>query len=667
MPRTRRDHATAQKTNGLRLVAGFLTICSLFSIALYTNGAEVAEIPIADTGSPADRLNPDDVEAFVDGVVLALMAQERIAGSAVAVVSAERPLLFKGYGWANADTGERVDPQKHLFIVASITKLFTASAILQLAERGQVDLQANIRTYLPDIALDTSQGPVTVAHLLSHTAGFDEPFSFTGPYAAMVAAPVSEQIERAAPKAHVYPPGSVTAYCNFCYVLLGEIIARVSGVPYDEYISSKFLGPLEMTSSTMKINHLGPERDSEETRALRGRLAESHQLSDGGFRSQSFPPGMPTTSAAGGLRATAVDMARFMRLYLNRGVLDGKTVLAPQTAGLFLQPLHQHAPGSGTNNYGFWSWTSGEHTLVGHGGSGLNQKSKLVMIPELGLGIFIATNSASGSALRILPEYFLQHFFPSADYDPPSPPSDFKDRAARYEGDYLQTRRSRSGFLKFFSTLSTMSARTTDDGFLVFGSGEKARRYVETAPDQFASLDNGRVLSFAGEPGEKARWLFPDDNGLDVYERVEKTSIAGVALPFLLTVIGSMALLVVSCVEWRKGTALPAGRLHTAAYFISILSGASWLIALLFLGLGFASIASDPTGALFDGWPAAVTKPYFSFIWVTITLSILMIVTVLPAVLLEGWTTRKRALYLLVAGSFAYAMIAGFQWNLFTP
>ena len=667
MLRMYRAHATANKRYGLCLVAGLFVICGLSSFALHANGATVIENPTADTGSPANRLNPDEIEAFVDGVVLALMAQERIAGAAVSVVSAERPLLFKGYGWANVDTSERVDPHKHLFIVASITKLFTASAVLLLAEQGQLDLQTNIATYLPDIALDMSQGPVTVSHLLSHTAGFDEPFSFIGPYASMVAAPANEQIERVAPKAQVYPPGSVTAYCNFCYVLLGEIVARVSGIPYDEYITNNFLRPLQMSSSTMMINHKGPELDSEETRALRGRLAESHEPSDGWFRTQSFPPGSPTTSAAGGLRATAIDMARFMRLYLNRGVLDGKTLLAPQTAGLFMQPLHQHATGSGTNNYGFWSWTAGEHTLVGHGGSGLNQKSKLVMVPELGLGIFVATNSASGSALRILPEYFLQHFFPSADYEPPSPPTDFKDRAARYEGDYLQTRRSRSGFSKFFSTLSPTPARTTDDGYLVFGSGDKARRYVETGTDRFVSVDNGRVLSFAGEPGEKARWLFPDDNGLDVYERIEKTSIAGAALPFLFALSGSIALLIVSCMGSRQGAASPAGWLQKTAQFTSTLAGTSWLIAFLLFVWGFASIASDPTDYLSDGWPAAVTKPYFLFIWVTITLSILMILTVPPAVLSTSWTTRKRALYLLVAGSFGYAMTVGFHWNLFTP
>jgi len=163
-----------------------------------------------------DISDPADVETFFDTAIPAGMAEYNIPGAVVAVVSDGELVYAKGYGYADIKTETLVDPETTLFHVGSITKLFTWTCVMQQVEKGTIDLDTDVNTYLKDVSLpETYPGqPVTMRHLMTHSAGFEE----TEVHFA-VADPADLYSFRIYCKetipAMVYPPGTVTSYSNY--------------------------------------------------------------------------------------------------------------------------------------------------------------------------------------------------------------------------------------------------------------------------------------------------------------------------------------------------------------------------------------------------------------------------------------------------------------------
>src|ERR1700719_51945 len=128
---------------------------------------------------PAVKPHPvgdaNDLEAFFDGALLVQLESKHIAGAVVAVVVGDKLVFAKGYGYADVETRRKVDPEKTLFRIASISKLFTWTAVMQLVEEGKIDLDADVNKYLKDLQIPaTFEKPVTLKNLLTHTPGFED-------------------------------------------------------------------------------------------------------------------------------------------------------------------------------------------------------------------------------------------------------------------------------------------------------------------------------------------------------------------------------------------------------------------------------------------------------------------------------------------------------------
>jgi CubicO group peptidase (beta-lactamase class C family) len=160
-------------------------------------------------------------------------------------------LFTRGYGKANVEKGEPVLADKTLFRIASITKLFTTTAVMQLAEEGKLDLHRDINTYLTDVEIpNTYPGrPLTLHHLLTHSAGFEEHYTGSGARDASDVEPLDEYLSEQMP-ARVRPPGEVSSYSNYGMSLAGLVVQEVSGVPFDRYVEENVLDPLRMESTT---------------------------------------------------------------------------------------------------------------------------------------------------------------------------------------------------------------------------------------------------------------------------------------------------------------------------------------------------------------------------------------------------------------------------------
>ncbi|HME68634.1 MAG TPA: serine hydrolase domain-containing protein [Myxococcota bacterium] len=194
---------------------------------------------------PTDRR---EFEAFFDGLLSGLMADRHVSGAVVLVVKDGAVFFAKGYGVADLATGRPVDPDT-LFRAGSISKLFTATAVMQLVEQGKLDLNADVNQYLEGFRIPDAFGkPVTLANLLTHTGGFDD--SFLGTTQPLGAAPIPLHMYLAMrmPR-RVMPPGKLLSYSNHGLALAGYLVERASGQPFAEYMREHVLDPLGMTHS----------------------------------------------------------------------------------------------------------------------------------------------------------------------------------------------------------------------------------------------------------------------------------------------------------------------------------------------------------------------------------------------------------------------------------
>jgi CubicO group peptidase (beta-lactamase class C family) len=150
---------------------------------------------------------------------------------------------------------------------------------MQLVEQGQIDLNADIQTYLDFPIPDTHSAPITMAHLMTHTAGFEEAGLGTFVLERDQKAPLGEYLRNNVPE-RIYPPGQFAAYSNYGTALAGYIIERVSGMPYEDYIRDYIFNPLEMNHSTLYQPPPGE--------ILQGSLSKGNLRVDGRFQEGRF-------------------------------------------------------------------------------------------------------------------------------------------------------------------------------------------------------------------------------------------------------------------------------------------------------------------------------------------------------------------------------------------
>jgi len=179
----------------------------LFLMCLSFGLGLTAPIPLA----AAEPLTPEDLEAFFDTELTRQMADENIVGATVVVVQGETQIFAKGYGYADPEAGVQVDVDRTLFYIGSDGKLFTWTAVMQLAEQGLLDLHTDVNAYLDFEVPATFPEPVTLHHLMTHTAGFEEQLAalFVSEEADVL--PLRDFLVRNQP-ARVYAPGTRSTY-----------------------------------------------------------------------------------------------------------------------------------------------------------------------------------------------------------------------------------------------------------------------------------------------------------------------------------------------------------------------------------------------------------------------------------------------------------------------
>ena len=453
--------------------------------------------------APPPVFGPQDVfelQAFLDGVIQTTMDDKHIQGAAVAVVRDGKLFFSKGYGFADASRLAPVNPQTTMFRIASITKAFTFTAVMQLLEQGKIDLNADVNHYLDFRIPLTFPQPITMHHLLTHSAGFEERGEKSAASSPDKLLDPREYLIRNMP-ARVRAPGLIYAYSNYGAALAGHAVEIVSGTPFGDYLAQRILEPLGMRHST--ANQPLPA-------SLEGFMSRGFRYADGAFEPQDFE--LINDAPAGAMSASADDMGRFMLAQLEGGCLEGRCILQKETV-VRLQARHFSLdPRLNGWAYGLLEMSRNDRRVVGHDGALRCFHSLMALIPGERLGLFVAGNTDTASELGwIVYRQFMEHYYPS----PPralAPRLDSQALSRRFAGDYLPLRRNYTTWEKAAGLLGSLQLAVENDGTVVLREGARARRFVEIEPMLFLQqTGSDRLILRENERGEPRYALVESD------------------------------------------------------------------------------------------------------------------------------------------------------------
>ncbi len=312
-----------------------------------------------------------------------------IPGLAIGIVHDQELIWAKGFGVSDLGTEETVGPRT-VFRIGSITKLFTATAILYLRDAGKLRLDDPVSAHLPWFTVRGSfegEPEITVRHLLTHTSGLPREAAF--PYWTTHDFPTSEQVREALPRQDaIYAPASKYKYSNLGIALLGEIVAAVSGEPWADYLETNVFRPLGMSSTSAQ-----PGDD------LRGRMTTAYlrRTGDGDRRIADYYETRGIAPAAN-IVSTTLDLARFASLqFRDVPQAGGAHVLRGST----LREMHRpHWIRDGWNSalgLGFRISRRQGKTIVGHGGWVAGHRSHLLLVPSEKVAVIVMTNADDAS------------------------------------------------------------------------------------------------------------------------------------------------------------------------------------------------------------------------------------------------------------------------------
>ncbi len=466
-----------------------LLVAALALLAGCGSGAPPAA-PAPPVAAPATApLTPADAAAWLDGLVPAALDRSGIAGAVVVVVRDGQVVTSRGYGVADTASARPVDVDDTLFRVGSVSKVFTATAVLQLVEQGRIDLDADVRRYL-DFPLPLRfEPPVTMRHLLTHTAGFEERLR-----GLLTLGEGSEDLRATLavdPPEQVFAPGTTPAYSNYGYGLAGYVVQRVSGMPFDEYVQRNVLDRAGMASSSFA---------QPLPTGLRGRLSQAYGTS----ADPAAPFETVRPAPAGSLAASPADMGRFMIAEL----AEPGSLLAPATRDLMRRPgLDAGSLGALAEGprmaLGLFDESRNGRRIVGHGGDTQFFHSHLQLYPEERTGVFVTTNSSGRGATDTLDlrqsvlNGFADRYFPGAGATTGSTDTAVAHAAAA-AGTYESARAPFSTFLKALGLTGPTTLTPRPDGTLVIAPGPLSMYpavYHEVRPWVWQEIGGQRLVT----------------------------------------------------------------------------------------------------------------------------------------------------------------------------
>ena len=436
----------------------------------------MAQVPIV----PADpeQVRHVDLEskefwaAVADSVLGGAVAAGEIPGATVVVVNREG-LVFKGsFGVSNLETMKPVTDST-LFEVGSIGKALTAIAVLQQVESGRLDLHADVNSYLTNWKIDyEGESPITLHHLLTHTAGLNDRAIGYAARDPSEVEPLGSHLADHFP-APFAPPGRYVSYSNYGFGLAGFLVESVTQVPFPNYVANEVLQPLGMSGSGYRPN-------------VDGSMARGYSRSADGFRAAA--DFYRHVTPAGSFLASARDMATILKALLN----EGTPILSGESVSLMAEAQHtQHELLMG-NSYGLEESRWAELRAFGKGGSIPGFASYMAIIPEKGVGLFVAANTGSDDAI----DRFVTAALGTSAAETLDGASLPRIDVSRFAGEYRSNRYDRTSIEKLLR-MEIHNIYTSGDGSLALWHDGEMNRYQPIDELTFRNTDDpNRFLVF---------------------------------------------------------------------------------------------------------------------------------------------------------------------------
>ena len=590
-----------------------------------------------------------DLEAFLDGIIEGNMEAHNIAGVTVSVVKDNRLYFSKGYGFADVATGKKVDPATTLFRIGSVSKLFVWTAVMQLAAQGKLDLDADVNQYLNHFKIpDTYEQPITLKHLMTHSAGFEEYilnlFSNDTLPPTSLEAVFSEQMPT-----RIRPPGTFSSYSNHGTGIAAYIVEQISGLKWDDYVTQKIFAPLDMQQSSFRQ----PLPDNLQINHSKGYKFGSTYQSQTLKTIPLGPVGVAST--------TANDITKFMIAHLQKGKYGNHRILDSLTAVKMHTPLFQHASNINGMCYGFFDRSENGYQIIGHGGATDFFFSLLLLYPEHGTGIFISTNSINGVDLnKNVTTAFTNRYFPSKET--PKTINLSKDYLTQFEGDYLSNRRPHDRFTKIVALFfDPVTISVTEKGLLKT-SGNPSRTWTPIDSMTFVDLSDNRKLGFRRDEAGIVQHAFTSNAPHTALDRISTLSSRSFHGRLFLMIMSAIFIAFISWIinhfyKWHYQITdekdLPA-----TIKKIALING------LVMLGFMITFLMMGEDNALFFRKRNWTDYALFSLPLLSLLLTIWQFVKMIGLWKLDHIRLRSRLFYTLLTLGFVSLIGQFYYWNL---
>lgn len=603
--------------------------------------------------APASLDDHAALEAWMDGAIAAQLEAYHIAGATVSVVKDGAIIFQKGYGYADVEAREPVDPAATLFRIGSVSKLFVWLSVMQLSQQGKLDLNADVNDYLSDLEVpERFDSPVTMKHLMTHTAGFEDQVIGLFGHGPETMRPLGEVLKAELP-ARVREAGKIASYSNHGTGLAMRVVEEISGQAWLDYIQTNILDPLGMDHTVLAQPVPAEYQDD----LSNGYTYQGQVFVDKPFE---FVPLGPV----GGISASAGDMAKFMLMFLGAGAYNGARVLEESTSITMQSEFHRMAQGINPMAYGMMDTSMPGLRIVGHGGDTIYFHTLFALFPDHNSGLFVSYNSASGGEARsALLEAYARRYFIPGEPERPAPPADFDSRAARYTGAYRVNRYSHRTLAKVGAGLAPVNVSYDGEGALKI-SPMGNERWIEVAPNTFqAEHDDRRVVFIENNQGKITHFAIADVP-VFAFERIGPLGrpevhmvlfAATVAICVLALILWPLA----AFMRWRHGVVV--SRQLVIPWWARILGwvGAALVVAFLAMLLSGIGKANEVAFGLSDS--------------VKVTLAVPLVVALLAAMMVgisaHLWKQSRgrfvwRVVYSFVTLALLVYVWQAFYWNL---
>jgi CubicO group peptidase (beta-lactamase class C family) len=323
----------------------------------------------------------ESTKEYISNLIQYEMTKQNVTGLSIALVDDQKIIWAKGFGYADKSAGIAVTPET-TFRVGSISKLFTDTAVMQLAEQGKLDIDKPIQTYLPSFSIHSrfpNAGPITARNLMTHHSGL--PGDVINGMWVNKPEPFSRLVDQIKDDYVAYPPNFIFSYSNLGITLLGDAVQKVSGEDFSSYLNQSLLQPIGMTHSSFSATVDAP-------------------LMSKGYRNgdEAIEPPLRDIPA-GGLNSNVLDLSRFMQMVFSEGQSNGRTIIQPATLAEMLRPQNENVALDQDFRIGL-GWAFGRQIknagiVVGHNGATLLHRSQLLVVPQYKLGVVVLANSPS--------------------------------------------------------------------------------------------------------------------------------------------------------------------------------------------------------------------------------------------------------------------------------